>query len=201
MAKEDLPSPNILRQLIRCNKKTGELFWKDRASKFCTSEGECKRWNSRFSGRRAFFHLDRRGYLVGSVLGVHTSAHWVVWAMIHGDWPKFTIDHIDGQKTNNSPNNLRDVSMKENSRNFSLRKDSPVGVTGVFYQQSRAKTNNKPRPRKPWVARIKVNGKNIRLGSFKTKKEAVDARKKAGAQYAFHKNHGKISASNQPDNP
>ena len=41
------------------------------------------------------------------------------------------IDHIDGDRLNNSPNNLRVVTNTLNSRNRSIRNDSSTGLTGI----------------------------------------------------------------------
>lgn len=62
--------------------------------------------------------LRREGYLrVGVKLRVF-SVHHVVWFLTHGSWPEMQIDHIDGDRGNNHPNNLRLVSNKENSRGY-----------------------------------------------------------------------------------
>jgi hypothetical protein len=44
---------------------------------------------------------------------------------------------------------------------------------------------------KKWMAQIKVNRKNIYLGLFTNKEDAVEARKEAEVEHGFHKNHGR----------
>ncbi|MGH8866103.1 MAG: HNH endonuclease signature motif containing protein [Burkholderiales bacterium] len=44
-------------------------------------------------------------------------AHRLAWFMTYGTWPKFQIDHIDGNKDNNAIGNLRDVSQSTNTQN------------------------------------------------------------------------------------
>lgn len=59
-----------------------------------------------------------KGYLVtcigvnGKRLGV--KIHRLAWRLYHGEWPKETINHIDGNKLNNRIENLEDVTQAEN---------------------------------------------------------------------------------------
>jgi hypothetical protein len=45
-----------------------------------------------------------------------------------------------------------------------------------------------------WRADIKVNGRNIHLGTFEDKQSALDARAAAEAKHGFHKNHVRTKA-------
>lgn len=88
-------------------------------------------------------------------------AHRLVWLYVHGEWPKGHIDHIDGDKTNNRLNNLRDASGFVNSQNRRCASsNSAHGFLGV--------TKNKRR----WSARIFANGTQIHLGTFDSPEEA-----------------------------
>ena len=53
------------------------------------------------------------------------------------------------------------------------------GHTGISFVESRNR----------WRARIKVEGKDIHLGFYKTINEAVKARDDAKVLYSFHTNH------------
>lgn len=109
--------------------------------------------------------------------------HRLAWAIHYGAWPRFEIDHIDGNRDNNRIKNLREVNHTENSRNAKLSKWNTSGVCGVHY--SSECTNN------PWYAKIRHDGENIYLGYFATKKEAIRARKDAESKYGYHMNHGR----------
>jgi len=70
-----------------------------------------------------------------------------------------------------------------------MQNNNTSGVTGVYWNK---------RDRK-WQAMIKVNNKQIHLGYFEGKTEAITARKIAEIKYGFHPNHGKQPAGLQGD--
>jgi len=76
------------------------------------------------------------------------------------------VDHIDNNKLNNLFTNLRWATHQENKRNIVKYKNNTTGVKGVIYD----KIYNK------WMARIRVSGKLIHIGSFNTIEEATTAR-------------------------
>lgn len=75
------------------------------------------------------------------------------------------IDHVDGNKLNNTKSNLRFCVSQQNSWNRLKHKNNKSGVKGV----RKAKTLGK------WEAQIGINGKNKYLGTFLTLKQARDA--------------------------
>jgi len=78
-----------------------------------------------------------------------------------------TIDHIDGNGLNNQRCNLRVCTMGENARNRGKQKNGFLSkYIGVkYYYKS-----------KRFIARIKINRKEIYIGSFDTEEEAAVAR-------------------------
>lgn len=85
------------------------------------------------------------------------------------------VDHINRKRNDNRKENLRKATEKENARNRGLQSNNTSGFTGVF-----KKINSKSIS---WYAYIKVNGKNIHLGSFKTIEEAIKTRLEAELKY------------------
>ena len=79
------------------------------------------------------------------------------------------IDHILHQTNDNRKSQLREVTPSQNCMNRMVAKRNKSGVVGVSWD----KACNK------WRAAIGVNGKNIRLGSFTTIEDAIEARLKA----------------------
>jgi len=106
--------------------------------------------------------------------------HRLVWLYMFGYFPKGSIDHIDHDTLNNKFENLREVPHSVNQKNLKLDKRNKSGYSGV----RKLKVNGR------WIASINNKGKNISLGCYGTKKEAVDARKRGEVKYGFHSNHG-----------
>lgn len=103
------------------------------------------------------------GFINGGYLRVSLNykvyvAHRVIWKMVTGDDPVGYIDHIDGDKLNNSWSNLRDVTHEQNMWNAKLFHNNTSGYRGVSFIRSHGR----------WRAAISVNGKKKHLGYFES---------------------------------
>lgn len=181
-----LPTPELLRKLLRYEPETGKLFWRKRpVSMFrdgaLSAKRVCHAWNNRNGGREAFTTLVNNGYRSGRIFNKRYVAHRVIWALHTGAWPPDQIDHIDHVRTNNRIANIRQATLLENCRNKTLQKNSTSGICGVSFSTVQGK----------WIAHIKINQKSIRIGQFETKHEAANARHRADIEHGFHVNHGK----------
>lgn len=121
------------------------------------------------------------GYKTVSVGGVKYYAHRLAWFIHYGEWPKHQIDHINGERGDNRISNLRDVTNRENSKNKRLRSDNTSGHIGVYWH----KRANK------WMASIKGDERQIHLGLYENKEDAISARVKAANSLGYHKNDGR----------
>lgn len=184
MAKE-LPSPELLRKLLRYEPETGKLYWRERTpdmfvGRLARPEHSCKRWNTINAKREAGSSLPE-GYRQISVFGTNFLSHRIVWALYYGKDPEEHIDHINGNRTDNRISNLRVASPQENSKNQRKGVRNTSGVLGVNWSERLGK----------WRAEISVKGKNKHLGLFDTLEEAYAVRKEAEKKYGFHENHGR----------
>lgn len=174
-----------LRQLVSLNSETGAMTWRPRVlDDFVDSSnpGRAMRsWNTRFSGKPAFAHSTGNGYLHGGLFDRKILAHRVVWALHHGAWPGMTIDHIDGNKKNNRPSNLRDVTHRENCLNQPVSKVNSSGFTGVSFDKKRGM----------FESYVCLGGSKKTLGRFGSIADACSARVTANTTLGYHANHGR----------
>lgn len=183
------PTPEQLRALLRYEPVTGKLFWRERGPEWFDENGKrsaqwrAKRWNSRHAGEEAGSD-NGSGYIVVSVLGIRIKAHQAIWAICFGVWPDGEVDHLNGDTSGNWLLNLRDATHAENGKNQALHSNNSSGVSGVCWRKSSRR----------WVAYITSSGKQIHLGTFPSKGEAIAARHAAEIEHNFHPNHGQRSA-------
>lgn len=93
-----------LREVFHYDHITGELRYK------------VDRNGGAFKGDTAG-HTDYSGYTRVWFCGKQYMVHRVAWALYHGEWPKYTIDHKNKIRSDNSIDNLRDVPQAINNRN------------------------------------------------------------------------------------
>jgi hypothetical protein len=178
------PSREEISRLVHYFQHTGELFWRDRTPDMFTpterfsAEAQCSMWNGRHGGEPATFP-QRSGYLACTIFGRTYLAHRVIWALVHDEWPE-SIDHINGDKTDNRLVNLRSATALEQARNCRMRSSNTTGYQGVKQEKSGR-----------WRASIGGGGEAIYLGTFATKDEAIAARKGAEKALGYHENHGR----------
>ena len=103
--------------------------------------------------------------LVAWVNGRTTSMHVVLGFKFH--------DHIDRNQLNNRKCNLRQATHRENTRNISKPKNNTSGFIGVSLNRKNGK----------WKARISIDHKEIGLGHYYDKDDAIKARLRAELKY------------------
>lgn len=116
-----------------------------------------------FVGQKVYGSRKADGYFQVFFDGKAQYIHRVIFAWHYGYWPDI-VDHIDRDKSNNTIENLREVSPTGSSLNRGPKKNSPTQVPGVYH-------NNNGRI----CARIKRNGKRVWLGVFETIDQAAQA--------------------------
>jgi len=149
---KQLPSLEYLNERFTYNKETGTLTGKTGKAEGYNSSGYLR------------LRVDNSWYMV----------HRICYYMHHGVEPE-QIDHINGVKDDNRPDNLRSVTFTENMRNVKKRADNSSGVTGVRLLRNK------------WEARLS----NKSLGFFADKIDAIYARYYAEVDAGYHTNHGR----------
>jgi hypothetical protein len=119
----------------------------------------------------------RKGYLYAGVKSKVHLVHRIVFGMHFGWLPK-GLDHIDGDKLNNRPDNLRPCDQSQNNCNRGA-------VTGKF------KGVSWYAPLKKYVAQIQAKGIKKNLGYFSDPVNAAKAYDKAALQL-----HGAFARTN-----
>jgi hypothetical protein len=136
----------------------------------------------------------RGGWRVGDVAGYISpeSGYWVVghnyreyrghcivFALTHGRWQEAgkQIDHINGDRADNRPENLREVTIQQNRWNSARHVRTTSGVKGVY-----------PTRGGKWCSKIMKDRVNYNLGTFATPEEA-----KAAHDEAARRLHGEYA--------
>lgn len=140
-----------LKELLTYNPETGEFFNLTNRSP-----------NAKKGGRAGSIQLN--GYKTTNLDNKKYLNHRLAWVYVSGEWPKGEIDHLDGNKVNNSINNLRDVIPQHNKQNIKrAMSHSKRGILGV------SKNHNR------YMARIKLDGVPTYIGTYDTEELAHQA--------------------------
>jgi hypothetical protein len=140
--------PQRLAEIFRYEPETGFVYWRE-------------------GGRKRLLHkpVGTFGrYLTVFTEGKRLYVHRIAWCLVHGGWPKGTIDHINGDTRDNRLGNLRDVEHFVNVENLrGAKAHSKTGFLGVQKRGTR------------FIAEIRARGEKSFLGSFPTAEEAHSA--------------------------
>lgn len=141
--RTDVLSYEIAHKLLRYEADTGKLFWR-------AGTGKGSRAKERLAGS-----LTKDGYLRVTVNYREQMAHRVAWLLHYGELPTLHLDHMNGVKSDNRINNLRQVTVSENQQNLRRpNSNNKTGYLGVCFYRGK------------YLATIKLNGKQYRLGKF-----------------------------------
>ena len=112
----------------------------------------------------------RDGYVVIRYNNVLYRAHRLAYYFYTGvDPADMTVDHKDGNRSNNAINNLRLATYKDQQGNRPKPVNNTSGRVGTYFDKRRNK----------WIARLSKKF----IGSFPTKEEAATAYEEAAKVY------------------
>lgn len=183
-----MPNPNFktlpplkeLNEMLSYNPDTGEFFWKERPRHHFYQDDQHVRWNKVHAFRQAG-GVKKKGYLVITIHRSAYKAHRLAWYMHTGEHPDLPLDHINHNRSDNRIINIRVASFSANAKNKSINCRNKSGCPGVKFYEKYGH----------WKASIKVDGKEVHLGCFKDRPDAISARRSAEERFGFHLNHGK----------
>jgi hypothetical protein len=120
----------------------GELFWKTKhPRKRADVPAGC---------------VSRDGYRLIRIDGVLYKAHRIIFAIKNGRWPVGILDHINGIRSDNRPENLREVTDSQSVWNTGLARTNTSGVKGVSWSKHFGK----------WETYVEAHGRRKKLGYF-----------------------------------
>lgn len=153
MAEANL-TPQRLRELLDYDPATGVFTWRMNSPRGGWMRAG-KVAGTPHSQGYVFIRFDCQYYF----------AHRLAWFWLHGCWPEFHIDHVDGNRANNAAQNLRDVTQTVNMQNIKRApRNSSNGILGAS-----------PHGKSGFCARIRIQGKTRYLGTFGSAEEAHQA--------------------------
>lgn len=152
MCKEDITREELM-AILDYNPDTGIFRWK------------IHRNVNAIKGREAG-SVRRDGYIQVCVNYKKLLAHRLAWFMTYNIWPKYQIDHVNGNRSDNRLCNLREATPSQNSQNVIVKHCSSTQLLGVSFDRRRNK----------YRVRMWHEGKRLWLGYYSTAEEAYEAR-------------------------
>ena len=166
-------SLEYLKECIDYNPETGIAVWKERPLHHFKNTSNMISTNSQTAGKE-INTLNSHGYYRFTIDYSTYLLHRVIWKLMTGNDSDKFIDHIDGDKTNNKWDNLREATPRQNVQNIGKKSHNTTGFKGV---QKGPKDGT-------WIAVIRNNdGKGINLGTFPTPEDAHKAYCEAAVAY------------------
>jgi hypothetical protein len=188
--------PEMIPRLLHYDSETGRLFWLARTLETHRVRNAAYRergvagFNTQFAGKEAFTAISPNGYRMGAIFSRTYYAHRVVWAILHGAWPVGQVDHRNGIRHDNRPENLRLATQSENSMNSRKARRGTSRFRGVSWH---------PRMRK-WHAQLSSNGQRVLSCFAETEAEAARIYDRAALEHhgAFARTNASLNLYGEP---
>jgi hypothetical protein len=160
MTDKPLITYDRLREVLDYCPETGVFTWKVTLSATGVAGSLA---GSRHSEGYSNIRIDKKRYF----------AHRLAWFYVTGESPRQEIDHIDGDRGNDTFYNLREATRGQNQCNRPAQSNNKSGHKGVSWNR-KAMT---------WYAFIRLNGSGKFLGAFPNLEDAAQAYADAVRKY------------------
>lgn len=141
-----------LKELLHYDPETGVFTWAAKAG-------------SARPGRPASGFTNKYGYKLIRIGRQGYAQHRLAWLYMVGEWPEAQVDHVNGQRSDNRWQNLREATDAQNRQNMAKKTGTKSTLQGVtWYPRDRC-----------WMSRITVNYRAHFLGYYQTEAEAHQA--------------------------
>lgn len=87
-----------------------------------------KFWSLKTGEEVGYVNCKKSLYITVEIRGARVRANRLAWLLMTGEWPRWTVDHIDHDRQNNCWLNLRDVTHITNMRARVRRRKALGGV-------------------------------------------------------------------------
>lgn len=148
-------------EILEYNPNTGSFIWKKNPYS-----------NKKLKGKVAGYKT-KTGYIRIIYKKKEYLAHRLAWLYIYGEMPN-VIDHLNGVRSDNRLENLRNTTTRGNSKNRKLGKNNTSGYSGISFQNKQ----------KSWLVTIG----NEYVGFYKKLEDAIEARCKAEIENCYIQN-------------
>lgn len=149
--------------------------------RYCKESGSIYRIKKPNKGRSSFDSNSPAGFVMNGgyravkLNGERFLCHRLAFVLVNKVPAQFNVDHINGNRLDNSWKNLRECTAMENAQNqkkLGTRK-SLSKYLGVSFSKEKGK----------WISSIDVEKKRIFLGAFADELDAANAYKEAKLKY------------------
>ena len=123
-------------------------------------------WQKQYAGRKMATSSKNGDYCRTNFCGYSVKSHRLAWLLMTGKWPKGMVDHINGDRSDNRWENLRDANYSQNAINRrKLNSNNTSGARQVSWNKEAKK----------WRAYVRANGRITHVGYFDLFSDAVEA--------------------------